>query len=46
MNQECISEKMLSKGEMTMKIMYNEYGMFLHWFACMDKDLGNHFALI
>jgi hypothetical protein len=28
MNQECISEEMSSKGEMTMETMYNEYGMF------------------
>jgi hypothetical protein len=28
MNQECISEEISSKGEMTMETMYNEYGMF------------------
>jgi hypothetical protein len=28
MNQECISEEMLSKGEMRMETMYNEYGRF------------------
>ena len=28
MNQECISEEMLRKGEMTKESMYNGYKMF------------------
>jgi hypothetical protein len=46
MNQECISEEMSSKGEMTKETMHNGYKITLHLFACMDKDLENHFVLI
>ena len=46
MNQECISEEILSKGEMTKETMYNGYKMFSTLVCLLDKDLENHFALI
>ena len=46
MNQECISEKMTSKGQMTEDTTHVDIRWSLLWFACMDKDLENHFALI
>jgi hypothetical protein len=46
MNQECTSEEIPSKGQMikdTQLIL--DISRSLHWFACIDKDLENHFAL-
>jgi hypothetical protein len=43
MSKECISEEIPSKRLMTKDIL--DISWSLCWFACMDKDLENHFAL-
>ena len=44
-SQDCIGDDMSSKGQMTRETIYN-IRFSLYWFACMDKDLENHYALI
>jgi hypothetical protein len=46
MIQKCISDEMPSKGQMPKETMYNGYNMVSIWFACVDKDLKDHYALI